>query len=359
MEDTFQNVVHVVPGGVADRLAELGAQQFVEYPDTLSHGPSEEDPKGHRQLRLEYWRGLYGNLLGGDASVDDPLEELREGYLSTEQVGSVMAHHAEERRVVVWSTPTFEDRLFLWFTFEAAREADLSVDRLATAEPRVPVSPDEEDHFALRDLEVGELAEGFDALVYPKEIYVRTGADLWQTFSSASPRKFAISVPHTEKFFPNIETIAEQYGWMFPVVRGEDSERLFPSRFDRNLLRAVPNEGWSTPFEVLGEPFVDDFHFVDDVAIAARLADWAETGGEAGYLERREESPGGGPFDRFAFRRLEPADRICEEGFDGTDEPPVLKLGDCRIYAGAEPWAKVVDDEFWWFERFEESDGAE
>lgn len=354
MADTFQNVVHVVPAGVAERLRELGAEAFVEFPDTVSHGPSHDEPKRHRELRLAYWRELYQNSLGADEStIDEAVAELEGGYLSAEQLGSVMAHHAGERRVVIWSTPAFEDRLFLWMAFEAARDAGISVDRLATAEPHVPVPPDDDDHYALRDLELEELAEGFDELVYPKEIYARTGADLWQTFASASPRKFAISVPHTEKFFPNIETIAEQYGWMFPVAEGEDSETLKLSRFDRELLGAVPSDDWRTPFDILGEPFVEDFHFVDDLAMAARLVDWSSAGDQGAYLERREEAEDGGPFQRFAFRRADGAERICDEGLLERDAPPVLRLGDCRIYAGAEPWTKVVDGEFWWFERFE------
>jgi len=353
MEDSIPQVAHVVPAGVADRLEELGAETVVEFSDNLAHGPSHRKPKRHRELRLDYWYDLYEHLLDDGNAATEAVDSLHDTYLSTEQLGSVMAHHAAERRVILWTTPTLEDRLFLWFAFEAASRADVSVDRIATAEPHVAVTPEEETYFALRDLEVDELAEGFDNLVYPKEIYAQTGAQLWQTFSSSSPRKFAISVPHTEKFFPNITNLAERYGWMFPVAESEDADRVFPSRFDRTLFRAVPDDAWAPPTEILGGELVEDFPFVDDLAVAARLVDWADASEHAPYLERRVEDADGGPFGRLAFRRTARADRICEEGLGEDDDPPLLLLGDCRIYAGEPPWTKVVDGDYWWFDRFD------
>lgn len=356
MEDTIPQVAHVVPTGVADRLEELGAETVLEFADNLAHGPAHSEPKRHRELRLEYWRTLYERLLDDGDAASDAVDSLRDTYLSTEQLGSVIAHHAAERRVVLWSTPTLEDRLLLWFAFEAADRADVSIDRIATAEPQVAVTPEEEDYFALRDLEVEELAEGFDNLVYPEEIYAQTGAQLWQTFSSSSPRKFAISVPHTEKFFPNITNLAERYGWMFPVAESEDADRVSPSRLDCALLEAVPDDAWAPPMEILGGELVEDFHFIDDLAVAARLVDWADAAEDAPYLERRVEDPDGGPFGHLAFRRTDRADRICEEGLGDQDEPPILLLGDCRVYAGEPPWTKVVDGDYWWFDRFDPDD---
>lgn len=358
MEDTFENVAHVVPTGIVDTIEELGGEHVLEFPDSVAHGPVDDDPKRHRDLRLDYWRGLYDRLLGetDGEMARRRLESLEDGYVSTEQLGSVIAHHARERRVVLWSTPTLEDRLLLWFAFEAANSADVEVRRIGTAEPQVPVTPDEEEYFGLRDLELDELAEGFDELVYPKEIYAEAGANLWQTFASSSPRKFAISIPHTEKFFPNIARLGERYGWLFPVADGEDADRLFPSKLDDTLLASVPSDEWATPLDILGGELVEDFPFIEDLVMAARLVDWARHADEHPYLESRVEDDAAGPFGRLAFRRTERADRICEEGFGEADGAPILEIGDCRVYASSQPWAKIVEGEYWWFERFDPKD---
>lgn len=359
MGETVQDVLHVVPGGVAAMLEELGAEHIVEFPDVLAHGPSRLDPKAHREARLDYWRGLYRQVLGSgsegaDAEFAAPIRELEEGYLSVEQLGSVLGHHAEERIAVIWSTPAFEDRLFLWMAFEAARRAEVPTNRLATAEPHAPVPPGEEDYYALRDLQLEEIAEGFDSLLYPEEIYRQAGAQLWQTFASGSPRKFAISIPHTEKFFPNIATIGEQYGWMFPSADGPEADRMQLSAFDAELLGALSAEEWSSPFDILGEEFVEQFHFVDDLAIAARLADWAEAAIEPTAVERREVDEPPSMFERHEFRRTERGDELLEEGCEPDEAIPILQLGDCRIYAGPTPWARVVESEHWWFERIKD-----
>ncbi|MFB6351222.1 MAG: DUF1835 domain-containing protein, partial [Bradymonadaceae bacterium] len=183
MADTIQNVAHFVPSGVAGMLEELGAEVIVECHDTLSHGPSRRDPKKHRDKRLAYWRGLYERVLGEEAgeTVDGAVEELENSYLSAEQIGSKIDQYVEDRRIVIWTTPTLEDRLFMWLCFDAIQGVDVPANRIATAEPQFAASADEEEYFSLRDLEVDELIEGFDDLVYPKEIYIQAGATLWQS----------------------------------------------------------------------------------------------------------------------------------------------------------------------------------
>ncbi len=351
-EDTVQNVAHFVPPGQADRLEELGAEVVVEFGDTLTHGPSREDPKDHRERRLDYWRRVYETLLDGDGRVDEATDELASGYLSAEQLGSKAEQYADRRRLVVWTTPTFADRLFLWMCFDAFQKAGIAANRIATAEPQRPVSPDEREYFALRDLEADEVVEGFDNLIYPKEVYVQAGAQLWQTFSTGSPRQFAISIAHTEKFFPEIGTIGENYGAMFPVVDGEQAETIELSALDRTLLGVLDDDQWTTAFDVLGSEFVEQFHFVDDPAVGARLVEWAEADEESPYLEWRATDEDR-IFERRAFRLTERGRRLLREGIDAEDELPVFEVGDCRIYAGPEPWVKVIEGEDWWFARRE------
>ncbi len=352
MADTVQNVAHFVPTGIADQLEELGAEVVVEFDDALSHGPSREDPKKHRSKRLDYWRQLYEKAVGDAEEAEDAVSELSSSFLSAEQIGSKATQYVDDRRLVIWTTPTFADRLFVWFCFDAMRKVDVPANRIATAEPQIPTSAEEEGYFALRDLEVDEIVEGFDNLIYPKEIYAQAGAQLWQTFTEASPRQFAISIAHTEKFFPEIGTIGENYGWMFPVCDGEDAERMQLSAFDELLLGTLTSDDWTTPFEVLGSEFIEQFHFIDDLVVAARLVDWARTNENAPYVEHRDTGDDR-LFDRNAYRLTDRGEKLVEEGLDEDDNPPVFEIGDNRIYAGPEPWVKVIEGENWWFDRFD------
>lgn len=349
--DTIQNVAHLAPEAICGDLEELGAEEIIAFPDVLSHGPSHREPKRHRELRLEYWERIYRQALG-EEDAGQAVEALREGYLSAEQIGSVASHLAEERRIVVWTAPTFQDRLFMWMAFDGLRQAGVPAERIATAEPQVGVPPEGERYYALRDLELEELIGGFDEIVYPEEIYIQAGAQLWQTFGSGSPRKFAISVPHTEKFFPEITTIAENYGWLFPRVRGEGGTTMEVSELDESLLGELSVERWRTPFEVLGGEVVEQFDFVDDLAVAARLYDWATVDETEPYVEVREADGEAGYFERREYRLTEKGEALVEEGMGEGDEAPVLWIGDCRIYAGAKPWVRTIEGEHWWFERF-------
>jgi len=356
MADTIQNVAHFVPSGVSGMLEELGAEVVVECNDTLSHGPARQDPKKHRERRLAYWRELYASALDGDEDeADRAVAELEESYLSAEQIGSKIDQYVEDRRIIIWTTPTFEDRLFLWLCFDAVQGVDVPASRVATAEPQRPVAPEADEYFSLRDLEVDELVEGFDDRVYPKEIYIQAGAQLWQTYGSASPRQFAISVGHTEKFFPNIATIAEDYGAMFPTVEGEGSEQLWPSAFDRQLLEALSRNEWRMPFNLLVGEVVEQFHFVDDLAMVARFQAWADAAEEAPYVESRPVDEPAGVFERREYRLAERGEAVLEEGFGQEDDSPVMEMGNCRIYAGPTPWVRVVEGDHWWFDRFEAS----
>lgn len=142
---------------------------------------------------------------------------------------------------------------------------------------------------------------------------------------------------------------------MFPTVEGEDAEQMWPSAFDRELLGLLSRETWETPFDLLVGEFVEQFHFVDDLAMVARLEAWAEEADEPPYVERRPVEDPAGLFERSEYRLTERGEALIEEGFGEEDSAPVLEMGNCRIYAGPTPWVRVVEGEHWWFERFEKT----
>lgn len=355
MVESFDEAAHVVPMGVGEQLEELGAEVVLEWPDNLAQGPASGEPREHRERRLDYWRGVYERAMPGadDDQISTALAELEDGYMSTEQIGSVVGHHAGERPVLIWSTPTFQDRLFLWACFDAVRS--LGVDDVATVEPQVRDPIRAEEYLPLRELEVAELAEGLDTVLYPEEVYREAGADLWQTFATGSPREFAISIPHTEKFFPNIVDIGERYGTMFPRAEGEAARRVQLSEYDAALLGRLSTDEWREPTAVLGEEIIGRFGFVDDVVHVARLVDWSEKSADSAYVDDRKTDREG-PFGGMEFRLTDRGTEVVDEGFEEEVDAPVFELGASRIYAGPTPWVKVVEGEHWWFERWEGAD---
>jgi hypothetical protein len=358
MQESLNDVVHFAPTAAAELLRELDVEHLVEFRDNLAHGPARLDPKRHREARLSYWRQMYEQL--GATSVDSALTGLQDGYLSTEQFGSIGRQHAKERQLVIWTTPTLSDRLFAWMLFDAFQRADIPADRLATAEPRVATGPETDRFFALRELQLDELMGGWEELFFPVEIYVQAGANLWETYASSSPRQFAISVGHTEKFFPDIATLAQDYGQMFPSVSsdatnsgaGEEEARLELSPFDRCLLEAVDADGGATAFDVLGAECLESMLFVDDLVVAWRLNVWAE---QTDLVEFADVEDGAGLFERHRYRLTETGRRWCDEGIPAEADIPLIEVGDCRVYGGPTPWARHVDEleDAWYFDRFE------
>ncbi|MFB6264767.1 MAG: hypothetical protein ABEL76_14250 [Bradymonadaceae bacterium] len=360
MTDTIEDVAHVVPAVAADGVRELGGREIVEFPDVLSHGPASTDPETHGELRSNYWRGLYERTFGADGAVDpdEALGDLEEGYLTAQQLASVIERYADDRRVLFWTTPTFRDRLFLWLAFHAVERVDVGADRVATAEPRIALGDGDEGWVPLRDLGASELQAGFDDLFYPEAIYVQTGAQLWETYASGSPREFALSVGHTRKFFPRIEEFAEDYGRLFPVAQSPEGGPISPSALDERLLESLETDEWVRPEEVVDRRFLEEYSFLDEIAVVARLVEWSNAG-EGAYVEGRPRSDGETSLWNWAFRLGDRGGDLLESGLETGDDVPVWWQGDVRIYAGDSPWVKVIDDEHWWFERVDLPESGE
>jgi hypothetical protein len=360
MADQFDNVAHVAPATITDLLRELGAESVVEFPDLLTHGPVATDPKRHRKARLKYWRKLYESLLVGESKgqIVGAMDRLENGYLSAEQIGSAALHAAGDGRIVIWTTPTFEDRLFLWFVFHALIAEGVPVGRIATAEPRVQLEAAEDEdvrYASLRGLEVDELAGGFEELFYPVLVYAEAGANLWETFSSVSPRQFAIAIPHTTKFFPEFAVFAEDYGRLFPIAEGERAKKVRLSEFDTDLLAQLDEEESRTGLEIIDDLFALKYAFLDDLVYLARLRAWSSADEDNPYVVCKPNEDSNDVFEQFSYRLTERGRELLDEGFEPGRKLPVFFVGDSRLYAGKKPWVRVVDGEYWWFERFDRS----
>jgi hypothetical protein len=365
-----ENIVDLAPIAVAEMLREMGAKSVVSFPDTLTHGPVSAEPKRHRKERLKYWRGFYETLYGGDAAgssgqVVAAMERLEGGYLSTEQVGSAAARAADGGTVVIWTTPTLEDRLFLWFACHALRAEGMPAEQIAIAEPQILLAADnpEEARYAnLSNVEPEDLEAAFGEIFHPELIYVEAAANLWETFASVSPRQFAVSIGHTMKFFPQFVVFAEDYGHLFPVApaaraRGKSANLLSLSEFDRDLLARLSPDDFRGASEILDEDFSEKYRFLGDQVALARLRRWSlHEENRAPYVLAE---PAGDAVDnvseQFGYRLTRRGIELLADGFEPGRKLPLFTIGNARIYAGKKPWVRFVEGESWGFERFEPS----
>ncbi|MGM0558050.1 MAG: hypothetical protein ACQEVA_16820 [Myxococcota bacterium] len=354
MTDTIQEVTHVAPSLIAEDLRQMGANAVVECPDILTHGPSTDDPKKHRKIRLKYWRKIYELVLPPDKHdhIDDALASFEGGYLSSEQLGSAAKHEAGDARVVVWTSPAWEDRLMLWMVFRGLLDQGVPASQIATAEMRAQVGEEEDDAFlSLRECGFDDLVAAFDDVFYPKEVYVEAGADLWSNFASASPRQWAIAIPHTTKFFPQMPHFAEQYGALFPNA-DYDNGRITLSEFDSALLASLDEARLQSALDVTGGELLEDFGFFDDLVFPARLREWALCDPDDPYVVEEAAPEADDVFEMFRFRITERGQELLADGAEPKRRLPMLQIGDSRLYAGKEPWVRVVEDDVWFFERY-------
>jgi hypothetical protein len=355
MADTIQTVAHVAPSLIADDLREMGAKRVVESPDILTHGPSTDDPKKHRKIRLKYWRKIYELVLPPDKHehIDDALAAFEDGYLSSEQLGSAAKHEAHGQRIVVWTSPAWEDRLFLWMVFRGLMDQGVAPDQIATAQVENDIADGEKTNFlSLRECGLDDLVSGFDDLFYPNTVYVDAGADLWNTFASGSPRQWAIAIPHTTKFFPQMPQFAEAYGSLFPNA-DYATGRITLSEFDSALLASLEEAHLKTAMDVTGGDLLVDFGFFDDLVFPARLREWALCDEDDPYVVEEAVPEAENVFEMFRFRITERGQQLLAEGCEPERRLPMLQIGDSRLYAGKNPWVRVVDGEVWYFERYD------
>lgn len=355
MSDTIQSVAHVAPSLIADDLREMGATRIVECPDILTHGPSTDDPKKHRKIRLKYWRKIYELILPPQKHqhIDEALAGFEDGYLSSEQLGSAARHAADGQRIVVWTSPAWEDRLMMWQILRGLVDQGVGADQIATAEVQTDMGEGEEPTFlSLRECGIDDLVAAFDDLFYPNTVYVDAGADLWSTFASASPRQWAIAIPHTTKFFPQMPHFAEQYGSLFPNA-DYANQRITLSEFDSALLASLDKTHMRTALDVTGGELLEDFGFFDDLVFPARLREWALCDADDPYVVEEAVHEASDVFEMFRFRLTERGEQLVAEGCEPERRLPMLQIGDGRLYAGKKPWVRVVEGDVWFFERYD------
>lgn len=373
-QESSEPVVDLAPSVAGKILKGLGAKSVLTYPDILTHGPVSADSKRHRKERMKYLRAFYTSLFSGEpaaikAQVDEAMRPLEGGYLSAEQFGSAAGRLAKGGRFVVWTTPTFEDRLFLWFACSALLQEGISPARIGIAEPQLllpsPVAA-RARYANLSQLSDEDFEAEFDEIFYPEPIYTETAANLWETFASVSPRQLAVSVGHTRKFFPQFFVFIEDFANLFPRATGPAGRRrdrrarqaLGLSAFDHDLFSRLSDAKFCAAHEVLDEDFRQKYAFLGDHVALARLRQWGEARGEGEPYLHVEPNPERAPGDtdpmvQFRYKLSAPGRALRDDGFEAGRKLPIFTTGNARTYAGTKPWVSVKDGWTWDFERFD------
>lgn len=376
-KSTSDRVVDLAPSAAASTLETLGATSVIPFPDVLTHGPVSPDSKRHRKQRLKYLRGFYASLYSGDVAaikerVDAAMQPFEDGYLTTEQLGSAAGREAKGGRFVIWTTPTLEDRVFLWFACHALLEEGVAIDQIGIAEPQILLPSDvpEEARYAnLSQLADVEFEAVFDEVFYPEPIYVETAANLWETFATVSPRQLNMSVGHTRKFFPQFFVFIQDYAFLFPRVselsgylqKKSSAGALRLSQFDHDLFSSLDEPEFRSAEEVLDEAFLEKYEYLGPLVALSRLRVWGESrGDEAPYIIvepcEPNEADSSNPLTQFRYKRGKRGTVLLEEGFDAGRKLPVFTVGNARTYASKKPWVSAGDGQRWDFERFKPTD---
>jgi hypothetical protein len=249
-----------------------------------------------------------------------------------------------ERPVLLWTCPSWHDRLHLWWGLDALQRTRLSLDRFWIAQPAVEegFAPDNPPAFSLG----AYLPRCFrDADVRPLDREtVKAGTSLWRAFAGRSPTAFTLVCRQGRRLFSDLPEVAGPYRSLFPrIVR----RRLMLSEFDQALLCGLRTSTWRTLVGMLrGDSRAFDFlGYFGDWYLIRRLREWAET-----PAVQMRVTGDGNEITAVSFRLTAEGERLREQGMRAASEAPVMWIGGCRLYGNGPVWVRRNQDSYCRFE---------
>ncbi|MEM7232804.1 MAG: hypothetical protein AAF517_11540, partial [Planctomycetota bacterium] len=200
------NVLHLLHGD-----AEIpGAQHFIVVRDSLISGPSDVSPIPHARKRREFWTEFEGCLLPPERSEEN-LDRLNREVFGAHELGAALNISPEDRPVVIWTTRTWPDRLFLWWVFDAIERQRLERSRFWVAESssRVAIDSDVADPWGFGKHGPDSLSAAFSSATPLSEELLQTGARLWREYAGESPLPLDDSRRRGQRPFPDLASVAE------------------------------------------------------------------------------------------------------------------------------------------------------
>ncbi len=256
-----------------------------------------------------------------------------------------------ETPVVVWATPSIDDRLNLWRTCSWLRDwgiprRDVLVIDLPPR-PRNPGARPRSEPFDYSDSVFHQSDEALRAHLttarpWPRERYDQA-VKLWEQYVSPDPRRFARRCLQGVEGFPELGPLWSFLSRFFPRLSADRSLHL--GRYDELILRALSTE-WLTPVKVyvgdVIQQYWEFFSCAGDAAMADRMAGWARHGAvlavEGAPVPGNEELPMKSHVYRLTERGLQ-----LRAGLPQLADAPRLPVGGADAYAPEAPWV-VLDD---------------
>jgi hypothetical protein len=342
---TMADTVHVIRGAsAAGSLKVAGAKEMICFDDPLCPSPCDVNPARHLKKRRSFFRSFADGYEGLEADLYNAYLPWMAGKIlgANEFVTQVSGC---DRPVVLWTTPTFLDRLALWWALDAIQSSSLGSENFSVAEPALPKGHKAGPHLTVGCFAPVEFTAGFANRRPLKASVVRAGASLWQNFAAASPLRFDRARQTKSSSFPELKRVGEVYGRFFPQFsRG----RLQLSKADQSLLETFGVAKWVRPVDVVKKNVdVDFFRFLGDFALLLRLHEWAATPA----LLMRRESDGTTYYNCVSYQLTALGQKLRKRGLDVPSEAPCMFLGGCRLYDTRQTWVRRNKGKEWWIER--------
>ncbi|MFL5261924.1 MAG: DUF1835 domain-containing protein [Anaeromyxobacteraceae bacterium] len=303
---------HVVLGDAgAEALRRAGAADVVVLRDLLSLGPCHPDPRRHAALRRAFWRAALRDLYPEVLRAADPARSIMGGH----ELARALAR-PPRRPVVLWTAPTWPERLALAFAAEAlAAEPDAWL--ASTRSPGASAgAPAQLARALARAVRLGPALAAM--------------AKLWRAYAAPTRAALPHALAAAARSFPDLPRAARFHRDLFP---GASHGQVRLSALDRFLLAAHRRPASLRDLVRVHPRSARRFlSALGDVALDVRRHAWAALGALAAV------APAAAPAE--ARLRLTPLGRrLVREGLPSSDAAPPFHAGGCSVYAEG-PWPR-------------------
>jgi hypothetical protein len=166
---------------------------------------------------------IYSELRNSRRLVERPLPQH---ILTPHALVEALATHPPGLPIVLWTTPSWTDRLNLWWVCFAIQRTRLPLGRFRLAQPEPNPSQDFPAGESLGRYPPPRLAQAMETLASVTPELLRTGAALWRHFAGPDPVAFLAQLQAAASSYPEWPVYAAQFGLAFPRLLGATSRRL-------------------------------------------------------------------------------------------------------------------------------------
>ncbi|MCA9212227.1 MAG: hypothetical protein KDB27_04110 [Planctomycetales bacterium] len=261
--ESVADAVHIASFGTLGCIS--GIQYAIPLQDSLSFGPCDADPEKHLALRQQYWNSFEFDVPAASKSqARQNRRALDESYATSvyaqHQIENALSSFPSDAPIVLWSAPTWSDRLRLWWTLDALKYSNVAYERIWLADSRTPESEHHlVDHDVIDSHGEGLLERAFSRLAQIGFERFHAGGSLWKKFSASSPVEFDNARRTGSRSYPELQGVCNEYGRFFPrLVR----KQLKLNDIDQFIFDSLSTDAWSRSYDVVAR-------FIETYSIAA------------------------------------------------------------------------------------------